>query len=170
MLLDPRSASDQNPVTVHNKAIKQVTSYKYFGVHSDRDFSWHTHVAAMSASIHQCLHFLCRLRLFSVCKNIILIFYRAILRYSLTGCVGNLTVQSKTQIHYLIRTAGKIMGHIPFNLQELFDRANNILTDSFHVLCVLLNSGRRCRVPLCEYNRYKHSFVPLSFKVINEQT
>lgn len=35
MLLEPRSADDQSSVIIHNDAIKQVTSYKYLGVHSD---------------------------------------------------------------------------------------------------------------------------------------
>lgn len=38
-----------------------------------------------------------------------------------------------------------------------------------HSQDVLLNSGRRYRVPLCKYNCYKNSFFPLPVKLISER-
>ena len=132
--------------------------------------------------IHQRLHFLQRLRLFGVSTNIMLIFYRAsiesILRYGITSWFGNLTVKIKSQITRLAVTAGKIMGMSgpPSTLQNIFDQAvirqaRNIISDHAHVLnCeyVLMRTGRRFRTPPCKYNRYKHSFVPLSIKLLND--
>ena len=93
MLVDPRSVGDQSTVTIHGTDIKQVTSFKYLGVYIDSDLSWHTHVADVCTRTHQCLHFLHRLRVFGVSKNIMLIFYRAtiesILRYGITSWFGN---------------------------------------------------------------------------------
>lgn len=65
----------------------------------------------------------------------------------------------------------------PFNPQELFEQAtirqaNVIASDCDHVLngeYILLNSGRRFRLPLCKHNRYKHSFIPQSIKLLNKQ-
>ncbi len=128
MLFDPKSTGDRSPVTIHGNNIKQVTSYKYLGIHIDSDLSWQTQVVTVCARIHQRLHFLRRLRLFGVCKNIMLIFYRAtiesILRYGITSWFGNLNVKSKTLILNLVRVASKIMGHSPLNPQELFDQAS----------------------------------------------
>jgi len=42
MLLDPKSVADQSPVSIQGDSINQVTSFKYLGVHTDSDFSWHT--------------------------------------------------------------------------------------------------------------------------------
>lgn len=47
-----------------------------------------------------------------------------------------------------------------------------ILSDSSHVLTseyVLMKSGRWDRVPLCESDHYKHSFIPLSITLVNGQ-
>ena len=182
MLLDPRSMGDQSPVAVHGQDIVQVKTFRYLGVHVDSDLSWGTQVANVCAKIHQRLHFLRRLRVFGVCKNIMLIFYRAaiesILRYGITSWFGNLSVKSRAEISSLVKTAGKIMGITPpLNPQDLFEQAtirqaNAILTDSSHVLnseYTLLNSGRRYRLPLCRHNRYKHSFVPVSTKLLNSR-
>ena len=182
MLVDPRSVGDKSTVTIHGSGIAQVSSFKYLGVHIDCDLSWRTHVADVCARTHQRLHFMRRLRVFGVSKNIMIIFYRAtiesILRYGITSWFGNLTVKSKTQIFNLVKTVGKIIGTpVPLNPQELFEQttirqAQTILSDSSHPLhseYSLLNSGRRYRVSLCKHNRYKHSFIPLSVKLINEK-
>ncbi len=139
-------------------------------------------MTSVCARVHQRLNFLRRLRLVGVCKHIMLNFYRAaiesIFRYGMTSWFGNLTVKSKAQISSLVRTAGKIMGTpAPLNPQELFEQAicrqaRSILSDKTHVLYPeyrLMNSGRRFRVPLCRYNRYKYYFIPLSVKCLNDQ-
>ena len=114
IIVDPRSIGDHSAITVHGHNIKQVSSYKYLGVQIDKDLSWHTHVTTMCSKIHQRLHFLRRLRLFGVSRNIMLTFYRAsiesILRYGISSWFGNLTVAYKSQITRLICMAGKIMG------------------------------------------------------------
>ena len=66
MLLDPRSMGDQSPVAVHGQDIVQVKTFRYLGVHVDSDLSWGTQVANVCAKIHQRLHFLRRLRVFSM--------------------------------------------------------------------------------------------------------
>ena len=170
-------------ISVHDHNIKQVTSYKYLGVQIDQDLSWHTHVTTVCSKIHQRLHFLRRLRLFGVSVNIMLTFYRAsiesILRYGMSSWFGNLTVVYKSQIARLANIAGKIMGMAtpPITPQAIFEQgvvrqARNILSDPLHVLKPeydLMPSGSRFRTPTCYYNRYKHSFVPLSIKLLNDR-
>ena len=183
VIVDPRSIGDHSMITVHDHNIKQVSSYKYLGVQIDKDLSWHTHVTTMCSKIPQHLHFLRRLRLFGVSRNIMLTFYRAsiesILRYGISSWFGNLTVAYKSQIARLVSMAGKIMGMStpPNTPKSIFDQAvmrqaRNIMSDPLHVLNPeydLLPSGRRYRIPWCEYNRYKHSFIPLSITMLNQR-
>ena len=182
MVVDPKSLCGQGAVAVHGQAIEQVKTFKYLGVHIDSDLSWHTQVTNVCSRIHQRLHFLRRLRVFGVCKNIMLIFYRAtiesVLRYGITSWFGNLTVKHRAEISRLIKNAGKIMGVMPpLNPQELFEQAtisqaNAIVADGDHALngeYFFLNSGRRLRLPWCKYNRFKNSFIPHSIKLLNKQ-
>ena len=182
IIVDPRSIGDHTVLNIHNSSIKQVSSYKYLGVQIDQNMSWHTHVESCCTKIHQRLHFLRRLRLFGVSLGIMLIFYRAsiesILRYGISSWFGNLTVKYKAQISRLAKMAGKIMGLStpPMTPQAIFEQtvvrqAKNIISDPLHVLnseYELMRSGRRYRMPQCRYNRYKHSFVPLSIKLLND--
>ncbi|KAK7888955.1 hypothetical protein WMY93_024515 [Mugilogobius chulae] len=64
MVIDPRSAGDHGQVTIHGHVTEQVSSFKYLGVHIDRDLSWHTQVTSVWSRIHQRLYYLRRLRLF----------------------------------------------------------------------------------------------------------
>lgn len=182
VIIDPKLVGDRSLIAINGQHVKQVYSYKYLGVYIDSELKWHTHVSSVCTRVHQRLHFLRRLRLFGVSSNIMLIFYRAsiesILRYGIIAWFGNLSVQMKAQIDSLVRVAGKIMGIKTISsLPEMFEIctvqcANRILQDPLHVLhseYTLMNSGRRYRVPLCRHNRYKHSFVPLSVKLINKQ-
>ncbi len=65
----------------------------------------------------------------------------------------------------------------PLNPQELFEQAisrqaRSILSDKTHVLYPeyrLMNSGRRFRVPLYRYNRYKYNCIQLSVTFLNDQ-
>lgn len=101
MVLDPKSLCGQGTVAIHGQAIDQVSNFKYLGVHIDSDLSWRTQVTNVCTRIHQRLHFLRRLRVFGVCKNIMLIFYRAtiesVLRYGITCWFGNLTVKHRAE-------------------------------------------------------------------------
>ena len=121
--------------------------------------------------------------MFGVCRNIMLIFYRAtiesVLRYSISSWFGNLTVKFKSQIMSLVKAAGKIMGmSIPLTPQKIFEDstirlADKILSDPAHVLnseYELLRSGMRYRVPMCRLNKYKFSFVPLSIGLLNKRS
>ena len=181
IIVDPRSIGDHTGIKIHDSDIKQVSSYKYLGVHIDQDLSWHTQVESCCSKIHQRLHVLRRLRLFGVSLNIMLIFYRAsiesILRYGISSWYGNLTVKYKAQVERVAKMAGKIMGlsSPPMTPQAIFEQtvvrqAKNIISDPSHVLnseYELMRSGRRYRMPQCKYNRFKHSFIPLSIKMLN---
>lgn len=102
IVVDPKSIGDHTAISIHNQTIQQVVSYKYLGVQIDRDMSWHSHVQNVCAKIHQRLHFLWRLRLFGVNRNIMMVFYNAsilsVLRYGVSSWFGNLTVKLKPKL------------------------------------------------------------------------
>ena len=54
--------------------------------------------------------------------------------------------------------------------QTTIAQVKKIVSDRSHVLYPeyrLMPSGRRYEVHACEYNMYKHSFVPLSIPLLN---
>ena len=168
-------------VVIHGEEIAKISQYKYLGVHLDNKLSWNVHVHSVCSKVHQRLYFLRRLRAFGVDEKILVLFYRSfiesILRYGITAWFGNLSVQLKSQLSRLTRTAMKITGSTSpmIFLQEIFEQtlrrqSVKIIYDTKHVLYnefQLLPSGRRYRTPPCRLNRYKYSFVPLSIKQLN---
>ena len=182
MIFDAKCiAADHVPVVIHGEEIAQISQYKYLGVHLDNKLSWNVHVHSVCSKVHQRLYFLRRLRAFGVNEKILVFFYRSIiesiLRYGITVWFGNLSVQSKSQLSRLMRSAMKITDSTSptISLQEIFEQtlrrqSVKIIYDTKHVLhneFQLLPSGRRYRTPPCRLNRCKYSFVPLSIKQLN---
>ena len=182
IVFDARSVGDHSPILIHGEGVEQVTSYKYLGIFFDSQLNWANQVDSVCSRINQRLHFLRRLRVHGVARNIMLLFYRAtmesIIRYGITTWFGNLSVKLKTQLQNLIKRAGKIIGmQPPCSLQEIFEETARkqglkITCDPNHILhkeYEMLPSGRRYRLPNCKLNRYKFSFVPLSIKALNKR-
>ena len=180
IIFDPRAIGNHVLMTINGEAVEQVVSYKYLGVLFDSDFKWGHHVESLCVRISQRLHFLRRLRVFGIDRDIMLAFYRAsiesLVRYGITVWFGNLSVKLKAQVQTLIKRAGKIMGMpSPTSLQVLYDeavrrQALNIVQDEDHILhgeYDLLPSGRRYRLPNSRTNRFKLSMVPWSIKLLN---
>ena len=169
-------------VVIHGEEIAQIGQYKYLGVHLDNKLSRNVHVHSVCSKVHQRLYFLRRLRAFGVDEKIFVLFYcsfiESILRYGITAWFGNLSVQLKSQLSRLTRTAMKITGSTSpmIFLQEIFEhtlrrQSVKIIYDTKHVLYnefqPFLPSGRCYRTPPCRLNRCKYSFVPLSIKQLN---
>lgn len=63
MVLGPRSVGDHTPLSIHSEEIKQVTSFRYLGIHLDNLFTWNDHMDHVCSRLQQRLYFLRRLRL-----------------------------------------------------------------------------------------------------------
>ena len=183
IIFDPRSIGNHDLVNLNGEPVEQVSTYKYLGVVFDCQLKWVQHVEFLSARISQRLHFLRRLRVFGIEKEIMMAFYRAsiesIIRYGITVWFGNLSVKLKAELQTLIKRAGKIMGMPPpTSLQALFDetvkrQGLKIIEDDEHVLhgeYEILPSGRRYRLPNFNTNRFKFSMVPWSIKLLNSRS
>ena len=44
MVFDPQLVGDHIPLSIHREEIKQVSSYRYLGIHIDNLFSWSDHI------------------------------------------------------------------------------------------------------------------------------
>lgn len=113
-------------------------------------------------------------------QKILVVFYQAVfeslMRYGITAWFGNLSVQLKSKLVWLMQTAWKIIGVRQHpSLQSTYEQAvrrqaNKIITDPSHALHTeyqLLPAGRRFRVPRCRLNRFKNSFIPTSIQNLN---
>lgn len=182
IIFDPKSIGNHTVVTLNGEAVEQVATFKYLGILFDSDLKWGQQVEFLCSRISQRLHFLRRLRVFGIDKDIMMAFYRAsiesIIRYGITVWFGNLSVKLKAQLQTLIKRAGKIMGMPPpTSLQVLFDESvmrqgQTIAEDQEHILhgeYELLPSGRRYRLPNCKTNRFKFSVVPWSIRLLNSR-
>ncbi len=142
---------------------------------------WKTHIDSLCTRIQQRLYFLRRLRLYEVGSNILLVFfYQAmfvrLIRYGITVSIGNLSVQLKNKLVHIHKTAMQIIGIKQYEPiltlyeQAMMRRAISISADPDYPLFSeyqLLPSGKRLRMPMCQTNRLKFSFVPASIKLLN---
>ncbi|XDV25684.1 hypothetical protein PO909_029559, partial [Leuciscus waleckii] len=169
------------PLSIHREEIKQVTSYRYLGIHLDNLLNWSDHVDYVCSRSQQRLYFLRGVRVFGVSQNIMFLFYQAVMesitRYGMTAWFGNLSTQSKSKVQRLVQTAMKVMGRTEkLSLQSIYEQsvlrqARRVLLDPSHILQTeneLLPSGRRYRSPKTKLNHFKYSFIPVSIKIRNQ--
>ena len=107
--------------------IEQVASYKYLGIQMDNQLKWNVHIDYLFAKLAQRLHFLRRLRLFGVSKGVMSTFYDAVLgsiiRYGMAAWYGTLSVQLKSRIAKMEKTAMKVIGEKDSpSLQATFEK------------------------------------------------
>ncbi len=95
IIFDPRSVGDHYPAIISGESVEQVTTHKYLGVMFDSHLKWDKHVKFVCSRVSQRLHFLRRLRVFGIEKDIMITFYRAaiesIIRYGIMLWYGNLS-------------------------------------------------------------------------------
>ena len=103
-----------------NICLPVVTTVRFHGVHSKGPWLWEERALS---KLNQRLHFLHRLRLHGVNKEMMLLFYRDTDRYRITTWFGNLPVKQKAHLQNLFGWAGKIISMPPpSSLQELFEQ------------------------------------------------
>ncbi len=166
MFFDPRSVGGQSPVMINGKSIEQVTSHEYLGVYMDSLLCWSSHVNSLCSRLQQRLYFLQRLKVFGVNQRILFLFYQSVfeslIRYGIAAWYGNLTVQSKSKLAWLVQTLKVVGLEEKRPIQEMYEvsvlrHAKKIVADDTHILHVnfnMLPSGRRLRILMCKSNRY----------------
>lgn len=113
MIFDSRNVCVHHPMNLNNSVIEQV-SYKYLGIMVDNNLCWSVQVDSLCVKLAQRLHFLRRLRLYGVCTEIMLTFYKAVMEIivicDMAAWLGALTVQSTSRLMYMIKITMKVMG------------------------------------------------------------
>ena len=146
IIFDPKTVCLHDPVLMGGTQTEQVVSYKYLGIQMDNQLKWNVHVDYLCAKLAQRLHFLRRLRLFGVSKGVMSTFYDAVLgsiiRYGMAAWFGTLSVQLKSRIAKMEKTAMKVIGKKDSpSLQTIFENtvlslANRVLSDPTHLVLV----------------------------------
>ena len=132
----------------------------------------HAHTTATHSHDHQCTYTMWHsMKVLPQTVNLALInpsFYR--------NQAVNQSVPSKSQLLRITSTSSKIAGCIiSHSLKKIFEQtliwqAQKVCSDPTHVLHTwyqLLPSGKRYRIPKCELNHCKYSFIPLWIKELN---
>lgn len=112
---------------IHNQVIAQVKSHNYLGVYIDSTLTWSTQVNYLCGRLQQRLYFLRRLRIYGVSKNIMFIFYHAVLeslvRYSIIAWYGTLAKLLTTKLIRFAHLAWRIISEQEhLSLQDIYEQ------------------------------------------------
>jgi len=108
-----RDKSRTNPVNIMGEEVELVDTYKYQGVNPNNRLNWRTNMDAVYKKGMRRLYFLRKLRFFSVCSQMLEIFYQSVVAsaiYCAVVCWGSsITARDANRINKLIQKAGKII-------------------------------------------------------------
>ena len=167
------------PVLVDGEAVQIVNSFKYLGSHIDNKLTFHDNAAYIFNKAQQRLSLLRKLKSFGVSEKTLETVYKSIIRsvlsFNISVWFGNLSAKNKNMLNRVIKNAGKIIGSQQIGLEDMYisavrRKAVLIISDSSHPLhksFETLPSGRRYRVPRCNRNLYKKSFIPSAITMMN---
>ena len=148
---------------------------------NDREhtLTWDTHCHDLLKKAKQRIYFLRKLRSFGVKRDILLLFYSAIIEKILTQSItvwyDRATMSDISKLNSVRRNAERIIG---ISLPPLIDiyhqrmecKINNIMKDKFHPAYKYfeyLPSGKRFRA-FCGNKRFVNSFFPAAVKYHND--
>ncbi|KAI2646303.1 putative RNA-directed DNA polymerase from transposon BS [Labeo rohita] len=139
------------PLTIMNSTVAAVDSFRFLGTDISHDLKWDIHIDSQALMTQ---------------------FYSAVIESvlcsSITVWFGAASKSDIRRLQRTVRTAEKIIGVHPPNLQDLHiskvkKRAGNIIQDPSHprhILSALLPSGRRYRSHSTRTSRHKKRFFP----------
>ena len=170
-----------HPLTILNKTVPTVDSFRFLGSTISRDLKWSSHIDSVRKKAQQRLFFLRQLRKFNLPRELLIIFYTAIIQSVLTASItvwfGSATRQDRDRLQRTIRSAERIIGTDLPSIQDLYrsrvrKRAGKISSDPSHpghYLFRLLPSGRRYRALYTKTTRYKNSSFPRAVALMNTE-
>ena len=126
------------------------------------------------------MYLLRKLKSFSVSSIILSRFYQSfiesLLCFSFVCWFNSLSIHDKNSLHSIVNICSKIIGDRQRDLstfcdQQTLRRAVSIISMPHHALAeefVLMQSGRRFKMPQCKTNWYLKSFVPHAIQLMNK--
>ena len=175
--------SQPQPIHISGVEVERVEAYKYLGVEIDNKLTFKENTSLILKKVQPRLYCLNKLRSFNVSTDILQSFYTAtissVVLYGAVCWGGNVAEREKERLDKIAKKAGSVIGkrQQTFDVlyeQKLSNRIRNILSDSTHPLYSEFDTRRidrsgRIRVPNTRTQRYKHSFLPRSITLFNQQ-
>ena len=175
-----RDPPPQTDTVIHVNMVEVVDEYKYLGTTIDNKLRWDRHCTVTKCQ--QRLYCLRKLRSFNVDNAIFSMFYKSciqsVLTFSFICWFGNVSQKDKNNLQCIVNISSKVTGVTQSTLTALYEKqvankATRILADDTHVLhayYILLPSSRRFRTTTCKTNRKRFSFVPMSIRLLNDNS
>ena len=168
------------PLKIDNKIVEQVSCFKLLGTILNNTLTWSDHCETILGKARQRLYFLRKLKSFGVDKNILLLFYSAIIEKTVSQAIKvwytRATKHDITKLTSVINTSERLLGLNLPSLSAIFESSmeNNIkkiMADKSHPANKyfdFLPSGKRLRA--CFGNRrFVDSYYPSAIKHFNSK-
>ena len=79
MVFDFRKTKTEiEPICIHGTRVETVTDFKYLGTFIDSNLNWKTNTQRLVAKANQRMYFIRKLKSFSVCNDILFLFYQSV--------------------------------------------------------------------------------------------
>ena len=152
-----------SPLIIDNKIVEQVSCFKLLGTILNNTMTWSNHCEAILGKARQRLYFLRKLKSFGVDKEILLLFYSAIIEkiasQAITVWFTRATKQDISKLTSVINTSERLLGLNLPTLSTIFEsrmenNTKKIMADKNHPANKyfdFLPSGKRLRA--CFGNR-----------------
>ncbi|KAL0151264.1 hypothetical protein M9458_053455 [Cirrhinus mrigala] len=184
LVVDLRSTkAPVTPTSIKGVSVEVVEEYKYLGVYLDHKLDWCKNVDNVYRKGQSRLYFLRQLRSFNICRTMLRMFYESVvasaIMYAVVCWGSSLRVRDINRLNIIIRKAGHVVGEELDSLTEVSERRmlskiKTILDFTSHPLHTVLTSYRstfsnRLRLPRCNTERHRKSFLPVSIKLLNSE-
>ena len=176
-----KKSSPPSPLVIDDRTVEIVQYFKFIGSTISSNHKWELNVVNIVKKAQQRLYFLRRLRSFGLTTQVMVNFYRAVIKsvliFSITVWFGSITQKETLWLNRVVTTASRIIGRDLPNLeilyqQRLLGRATLISQDRSHPAHDLLEplpSSRRFRSIKTRTNRFSTSFFPLAVQALSKQ-
>ena len=172
----------KQPVTIDNKAVQKVKTYKYLGCIIQEDLKWDNHITSQIKNKR--LFLLRQLNKLKGDSKILCLYYNAMISSVATYVIGSwYNSCGTTQLHQLARIGKQAKKLIRkqdhqtlLTLDSVYKKSatastKKIMAESQHPLHSYfkwLPSGERLSSPSCRTNRHRDTAVPSFIRLFNE--
>ena len=183
IILDRRkNQNNKTAVTINNKPVTIVKSYKYLGVVIQDNLKWNEHVEAQSKKANQRMYHVRRLKKLKIDSKILCLFYNSVISSVLVYAIPSWYDACDTPLKGKIsKFHVKVCKMTDVSVHELIEQPSNvcskkclslitkIVNDHDHALhnyITVLPHGR-LRTVKCKTERLRKTFLPVAIKLFN---
>ena len=182
MVIDFRKNKSTIPhITINNKIVERVDTFKYLGVVIDKELKWKQNTDNIIKKLTPRMYCLRKLKSFEVNNKLLQMFYTSmitsVITFGITSWGGNISKQDKDRLDKIIKRASGVVGNKQDDFETLLKqrditKTTQITFDLTHPLhdnfeTRLIDRSGRYRVPIARTGRYKKSFIPRAISNIN---